>query len=295
MSENNTIESGENATLPNDQISENDLTEGEESALEPRKIIPESCQIHWQKEGDKILLILPEGDEFPITEWSDILQDLKFRLNASEKTWITGTNVKLIAGERLLDARQLQAIAETLTEFDLILTEISSNRRQTAVVAATAGYSVLQDTLNQPILPQTDKNESNLLPPLYLKNPVRSGVEIRHQGTVVVFGDLNPGGSIIAAGDLLVWGRLRGMAHAGALGNQQARIMALKMDFTQLRIADKIVRAPEPNPIVSEAEVAYISESGIRLTKAIDFVKHHSFSPKLGAWIESPNQLLTKN
>lgn len=276
-------------------MSENNTNEGEETAPEPVKIIPESCQIHWQKEGEKIILILPEGDEFPITEWSDILQDLKFRFNATEKTWITGTNVKIIAGDRLLDARQLQAIAETLTEFDLILTEICTNRRQTAVVAATAGYSVVQNTLNQPILPQTDKNESNLLAPLYLKNPVRSGVEIRHQGTIIVFGDLNPGGSVIAAGDILVWGRLRGIAHAGALGNQQARIMALKMNFTQLRIADKIARFPEQNPVVLDAEVAYISEDGIRLTKALDFVKHYSFSPKIGAWIESPNQLLTKN
>jgi septum site-determining protein MinC len=295
MSENNTGNVKENSEQSSKEIGENPTIEGEETASEAVKIIPESCQIQWQKEGNKILLILPEGDEFPITEWSDILQDLKFRFNASEKTWITGTNVKIIANDRLLDARQLQAIAETLTEFDLILTEISTNRRQTAVIAATAGYSVLQDTLNHPILPQTDKNESNLLPPLYLKNPVRSGVEIRHQGTVVVFGDLNPGGSVIAAGDILVWGRLRGMAHAGALGNQQARIMALKMDFTQLRIADKIARAPEQNPVAPEAEVAYISENGIRLTKAIDFVKQHSFSPKIGAWIESPNQLLTKN
>jgi septum site-determining protein MinC len=273
-------------------MSENKISETEETTSVAINLLPESCQIHWQKEGDKMLLILPENEDLLIAEWSEILQDLKFRLNAGEKTWPTGANVKLMGGDRLLDVRQLQTIAQTLSEFELNLTEICTNRRQTAVVAATAGYSVLQDTLNQPILPETKKNEPSLLAPLYLKHPIRSGIEIRHQGTVIVFGDLNPGGSVMAAGDIIVWGRLRGIAHAGYLGNQQARIMALKMDFTQLRIVDKIARAPEQNPATIEAEIAYISENGIRLTKAFDFFKHYSFVPKIGAWIESPNQLV---
>ncbi len=263
--------------------------------VENHSLMDRYPQIEWKKEEDKILLILPKGDEFLIDEWSEILQDLKLRLNAAEKTWITGTTVNLLAQERLLDARQLQAIAETLKEFDLILELVSTNRRQTAVVAATAGYSVIQNSLKQPILPDTAKKESNLLPPLYLKNNVRSGVEIRHQGSVVICGDLNPGGKVIAAGDILVWGRLRGFAHAGFQGNRESRIMALKMKFTQLRIADTIARAPKDNPISLEAEIAYIAENGIRLTKDIDFVKHYSFSAQLGAWINSPNQLLTNN
>ena len=50
---------------------------------------------------------------------------------------------------------------------------------------------------------------------------------------------------IIAGGNVLVWGRLRGTVHAGALGDRKAVICALELAPTQLRIADLIARAPE--------------------------------------------------
>jgi septum site-determining protein MinC len=107
---------------------------------------------------------------------------------------------------------------------------------------------------------------------------VRSGVEIRHSGTVVVLGDLNPGGSVVANGDILVWGRLRGVAHAGASGNSKCLIMALQMEPTQLRIADFVARAPTNVPSQVYPEIAYVTPEGIRITKAADFSKSQFLS-----------------
>jgi septum site-determining protein MinC len=109
--------------------------------------------------------------------------------------------------------------------------------------------------------------------PLYLQLTVRSGVEIRHPGTIVILGDLNPGGAVIAEGDIFVWGRLRGVAHAGAGGNRECRIMALQMEPTQLRIADAVARAPESPPAQFYPEVAYVTPQGIRIARAADFSK----------------------
>ena len=107
--------------------------------------------------------------------------------------------------------------------------------------------------------------------PLYMEMTIRSGVEIRHPGTVVILGDVNPGGIVVASGDILVWGRLRGVAHAGANGNSECLIMALQMEPTQLRIADAVARAPEKAPTQFHAEVAYVTSGGIRIAKAADF------------------------
>jgi septum site-determining protein MinC len=74
---------------------------------------------------------------------------------------------------------------------------------------------------------------------------VRSGQVVRHQGHVTLIGDVNPGSEIIAGGNVVVWGRLRGLVHAGALGNRSALICALELRPTQLRIADLIARTPE--------------------------------------------------
>jgi septum site-determining protein MinC len=95
-------------------------------------------------------------------------------------------------------------------------------------------------------------------------------MDIRHEGTVVIMGDVNPGGEIFAAGDIIVWGRLRGIAHAGYPNNPQCLIMALQMEPTQLRIADRVARAPETPPPQFEPEIAYVTPQGIRIARAID-------------------------
>jgi septum site-determining protein MinC len=93
---------------------------------------------------------------------------------------------------------------------------------------------------------------------------VRSGQVVRHQGHITLIGDVNPGAEVIAGGSVVVWGRLRGMVHAGALGDDRALICALELRPTQLRIANLIARTPEeasgPPPA---PEVARIDEQHI--------------------------------
>ncbi len=244
-------------------------------------------QIYLKNEGEKLLLVLPTqaeiNSELP---WSETWQELKHLLQGKKQSWVAGTKVSLVAQDRLIDARQLQTIAETLDEVKLCLETVNTSRRQTAVAAATSGYSVQQTTAQESLKEKSDRPPSMLAEPLYLQTTVRSGVEIRHPGTIVIFGDLNPGGKAIAAGDILVWGRLRGVAHAGAQGNRQCRIAALKMEFTQLRIADAVARYPKVRPKSLVPELAFITTEGIRLAKTLDFSKNHVFSSPQGSWVD---------
>ncbi len=50
-------------------------------------------------------------------------------------------------------------------------------------------------------------------------------------------GDVNPGAEIIAGGNIVVWGALRGLAHAGAFGDEEFVICAPELQPSQLRIA----------------------------------------------------------
>jgi septum site-determining protein MinC len=235
-----------------------------ESAAQP--------QVRFKGEGGRLLLLLPPEAEGSLAlTWMEVWQQLKQRLNAGERFWQPQTAVHLIARDRLLDGRQLQDIADALTESELQLKRVYTSRRQTAVAAATAGLSVEQHS------PVTHLNQSEegqaLSEPLYIQTTLRSGIEIRHPGTVVVLGDTNPGSSIIADGDVLVWGALRGLAQAGAGGNTRCMIMALRMEPTQIRIADFVARAPESPPNQYHPEVAHISAGGIRISQAIDFAR----------------------
>lgn len=244
-------------------------------------VIPK-LQVNFKSEEGRLLLILPTESQMQVSEtsWSDMWEQMKQRLNGGERFWKSETIVHLMAADRLLDSRQLQAIASALQEVQLQLKSVATSRRQTAVAAATAGYSVEQ---LPPVSLLNSVNTTVVTPladTLYLQITVRSGVEIRHPGTVVVLGDLNPGGIVVADGDILVWGRLRGIAHAGAAGNRECLIMALQMEPTQLRIADAVARAPEKQLSQVYPEVAYVTSSGIRITKSAEFTKNQVDKPK---------------
>jgi septum site-determining protein MinC len=75
---------------------------------------------------------------------------------------------------------------------------------------------------------------------LVVHGTVRSGGVVRYAGDVQVFGDVNPGAQLIAGGNILVFGALKGMAHAGARGDDRALILAFDMRATQLRVGKVI-------------------------------------------------------
>jgi septum site-determining protein MinC len=75
---------------------------------------------------------------------------------------------------------------------------------------------------------------------LYHAATLRGGQTLHHTGNIVVVGDVNPGAELVATGDILVFGRLAGIAHAGAGGDENARIYAVELAPTQLRIASFI-------------------------------------------------------
>ena len=68
---------------------------------------------------------------------------------------------------------------------------------------------------------------------------LRSGHRLQRNESILVIGDVNPGAEVISDGDVLVWGRLRGVVHAGVQGNQRAIVAALDLEPTQLRIAER--------------------------------------------------------
>ncbi|MGF1537987.1 MAG: septum site-determining protein MinC [Elainellaceae cyanobacterium] len=224
-----------------------------------------------QKDGRLLLLLPPAPEETALPDWNDVYQQLKQRLMAGDRFWEANTLVHLMAGDRLLDTRQLQSIADSLAETNLTLRRVYTSRRQTAVAAATAGYSVEQ---HEPVAHLSQGKKEQAASPvdaLYVETTVRSGIEIRHSGSVIVMGDVNPGGAVVADGDVIIWGTLRGVAQAGAAGNDKCRVMALRMEPTQIRIASAVARSPETPPEEFHPEVAHVTPSGIRIVRAQEF------------------------
>lgn len=244
-------------------------------------------QVRLKSEDGVLQLGLPPEPETDVgaLSWAELLQQLKHRLDAGERFWQPRTVVHLQAQDRLLDMRQLQSLTDLLNEAELSLQRVLTSRRQTAMAAVSAGYSVEQLADVDHLVQSPQPAGQPLAEPLYLQTTVRSGVEIRHPGTIVILGDANPGSALVAEGDILVWGRLRGTAHAGSAGHREGRIMALQMQATQLRIADLVARPPDAPPSEYLPEVAYIGDNAIRIALAQDFARNH-LNPRLGLGLE---------
>ncbi len=99
---------------------------------------------------------------------------------------------------------------------------------------------------------------------LYFRGTVRGGQSLQQIGNIVIVGDVNPGAELVATGDILVFGALRGTAHAGAQGDLAARVVALELAPTQLRIATSIA-ADERRRAAREPEMAFVEGERIAI------------------------------
>lgn len=104
---------------------------------------------------------------------------------------------------------------------------------------------------------------------LLVKSTCRSGEIIRHQGDVVVLGDVNPGAEVIANGDILVFGCLRGFAHAGCEGDAKATIIALSLGSPRVQIGPHVgvssTNAAQPKYTDSGPLIAYVRRRSIHV------------------------------
>ena len=82
-------------------------------------------------------------------------------------------------------------------------------------------------------------------PGQFYKGTLRGGQVLEAEGSIIILGDVNPGGKVIAKGNIIVLGALKGAAYAGMSGNEHAFVAALEMDAMQIRIGDVIARSDD--------------------------------------------------
>ena len=192
---------------------------------------------------------------------------------SQKQAFLQGSRVVIEAEKRPFTLSQLAELQELFTRHELELYAVLAEREETRVAARDLGLATRlpgsHTDLNGIALP-TAKNASHSsgtapenLGGLLLKETLRSGRSIYHEGHVVIIGDVNPGAEIIAQGDVIVWGKLRGLVHAGALGDETAVICALVLAPTQLRIADQIAIPPDDNAGKLAPEQAIIKDGQI--------------------------------
>ncbi len=205
----------------------------------------------------------------PIEEWNTITVELAARID-ERISFFAGAFVTADFGERPVTKSEMLSLKALLERRNLTLNVVLSASRTTLDSAealdirTTSGNMIAgRDTEYEsardggPEDVPFDPEEEGTIGKL-VRRTLRSGRTIHSHGHVVVYGDVNPGAEIVATGDIIVWGRLRGRVHAGAEGDESAIICALDMAPGQLRIAGYIATSPDDKNHQAQPEVAFI-------------------------------------
>jgi septum site-determining protein MinC len=204
--------------------------------------------------SDGLIVKLGAGD------WNDLLKDLDQRLT-ERASFFKGGRVALQLGPRQVNQAELAGVGDLLDKHGVTLWAVAGQAPDTQTAAAGLG---LETQIGAALPPPASTGAGYGQNALLVRRTLRSGQRIEHPGHVIVIGDVNPGGEIRAGGNIIIWGRLRGVVHAGLSEGEQAIVCALVLNPTQLRIGQIISRSPGDSTGKSmEPEIAFVQDGQI--------------------------------
>jgi len=196
---------------------------------------------------DGLLFLINDDCSF-----DEVIEELKYKLENSHQAILTGPimRVTVKTGTRRLTEYQEETIRD---------------------IFKLKGNLFLHTIMNEEDTTKENINDNVQV----IKKTVRSGQVFQYEGNILLVGDVNPGGNLLATGDIYILGKLRGIAHAGYTGDIHAIIAASIMEPTQLRIANLVSRPPEETSLRkwSSQEVAYVQEDNIVIDQIQKFSK----------------------
>ncbi|MEY2645868.1 MAG: hypothetical protein RLZZ611_2517 [Cyanobacteriota bacterium] len=191
------------------------------------------------------------------------LEEVKHQLASGPPSGVAVLNCR----DRMLTLPELRAIQGQLAAAGLELQAVEASEPLTLVPAAALGLAT--NLQADAVTPTDDGTIAAMATPLSIhQGTLRAGDHLQVDGCLLVLGDVNPGARVSAAGDVRIWGRLRGVAHAGCRGDRTARIVAMQLRPVQLRIAEALARGPEDQPPAGFCEEAVLVDGQIAIRPA---------------------------
>ena len=213
----------------------------------------------------------------PETPFSELLNALSYRLSEAPG-FFQGASLALDTRRRNLRISERTQLEELLANYQMSVTSqeqtLIAKQHEPEVIYNDVSSELSIDIGNEPtitaeILSEQTQVQASRLDPrdsddtLFLRRTIRSGQAIQHASSIVILGDVNPGAEIVASGDIIVWGVLRGMAHAGYPNNENAIVCSLLLAPVQLRIAHLLSRPPDGFQVQARPEFATIKKGQI--------------------------------
>ena len=184
--------------------------------------------------------------------WKLLLENELIKVNT--------TNIEINSNKLDISCSEILEIIAITKKYNCKIVGFFSTSSKTIVSASSLGYHshfIVENSSNTG-LKVNNNNNNNFSKTSFHQGTVRSGEYLESSSDLLILGDVNPGAKVSAEGNIIIWGRLLGIAHAGCKGNTRATISALQLRPVQLRIASKVARGPAEKPQPGIAEEARI-------------------------------------
>ncbi|TGA99487.1 septum site-determining protein MinC [Sporolactobacillus shoreae] len=171
---------------------------------------------------DGLVLVMDE-----MCAYDALIDELKEKLSVNRHFYKEGPmiSVKVQTGNRYISESQRSELVAVIRSYDHLQVESIESNVMTS-----------EEFENKRI-------RERLTP---ITRIVRSGQVLSVEGNLLLIGDVNPGGTVSATGNVYILGALRGIACAGSSENEsRSVIVASIMKPTQLRIGGRISRTEE--------------------------------------------------
>ena len=195
--------------------------------------------------GNKAGMTVYLDPELPFEE---LLEAVAKKFQKTAKFWGAAQMTLTLEGRSLTPREEMEVI-DTITENSnieiLCLLDTDANRIERC-----------EKALNEKLM------ELSSLTGQFYKGNLRSGDVLETETSIVVIGDVERGARVLAKGNIIILGALRGAALAGAAGNINAVIVAFEMAPSQIKISDLSYPKAEKGKSLGRGPMMILVENG---------------------------------
>lgn len=184
----------------------------------------------------------------PSVPFEQLLLDVQAKFKETAKFWGSAQMTLTLEG-RELTAEEEVRIVNTITENSsidiLCLLDADANRIERC-----------EKALNEKLMELSSQTGQ------FYKGNLRDGDVLESEASIVVIGDVEKGARVVAKGNVVILGTLRGTVCAGVTGNPSAVVVAFEMAPTQVKIGDLALDRREKGRPMGRGPMMILVENG---------------------------------
>lgn len=206
--------------------------------------------------------------------FEDLLESVSEKFKSASK-FFNNANMAISFDGRDLSAEEEKRILNVISDVSElnIVCVLDENNNMKEIYEDAVKKAIASVDISEPVVqPVSDMESDSKTACMFYKGTLRSGQVFEADGSVVVLGDVNPGGKVVAKGSVIVLGSLKGNIFAGVDGNENAFVVALEMSPMQIKIGEIIARSSDTGTRITkgrnknkviEPKIAYVYDQNI--------------------------------